>query len=198
MKTPISRKTFLTQLGATAILAPLATKTLATAPKKIRIGMIGCGSVSNMYLPNLSKSPFVELVSTCDIIAERAKNAATKYNIPNHYPHIDQLLAGVPFDLMVNLTNMQEHGRLNKLALEAGKNVWSEKPLANSYQEGRALLDLAKSKNLRIWGAPAVVQSPQFAFMAQAIREGKIGRPSAAHALQIARHGSRTPSSSAC
>src|SRR5678815_1534431 len=95
---------------------------------------------------------------------------------------IDKLLAGVPFDLMVTLTDMQEHGRLNKQALNAGRNVWSEKPMANTYKEGKALLDLAKSKNLRIWGAPAVVNSPQFAFMSKAIREGKLGKVSCAHA----------------
>ena len=54
--------------------------------------------------------------------------------------------------------------------------------MANTYKEGKALLVLAKEKKLRIWGAPAVVNSPQFAFMSQAIREGKLGRVSSAHA----------------
>src|SRR5262245_31626469 len=84
--------------------------------RKIRVGVIGCGSVSRKYLPNLSACPFVELVSTCDKIPERAERAATKFNVPNHYPHIDAMLAGAPFDLMVTLTDMQEHGRLNKIA----------------------------------------------------------------------------------
>ena len=60
-------------------------------------------------------------------------------------PHIDQMLAGAPFDLLVNLTDMQEHGRLNRQALLAGRHVWSEKPMANTYREGRALLELAKA-----------------------------------------------------
>jgi len=77
---------------------------------------------------------------------------------------------------------MQEHGHLNKQALNAGKHVWSEKPMANTYLEGRALLDLAIKKGLRIWGAPAVVNSPQFAFMSKAIQEGKLGNISAGHA----------------
>jgi len=54
--------------------------------------------------------------------------------------------------------------------------------MANTYDEGRALLDLALRKKLRIWGAPAVVNSPQFAFMSKAIQEGKIGKVAAAHA----------------
>ncbi len=107
---------------------------------------------------------------------------AKEFNVPNSFPHIDKLLAGPHFDLMITLTDMQVHGMLNKQALNAGRNVWSEKPMANTYKEGKALLDLAKEKNVRIWGAPAVVNSPQFAFMSKALREGKIGKIAAAHA----------------
>jgi predicted dehydrogenase len=171
-------------LGAFAVLSPLIATAESFFPpeKRIKVAVIGCGSVSNMYLPHLSKSPFVELVSACDIIPERAKAQAEKYKIPNLYPNIEALLAGVPFDLMVTLTDMQEHGQLNKKALLAGRHVWSEKPLANSYKEGKELVELAKQKKLRIWGAPAVVNSPQFAFMAKAITEGKLGKVAAAHA----------------
>ena len=95
----ITRKEFLNRssaLAAASILTPLAlhAKEFGFADKKIKIGVIGCGSVSRMYFPHLSKSPFVELVSACDIRPERAKIAAEKYKIPNHYPHIDQMLAG--------------------------------------------------------------------------------------------------------
>ena len=184
----ISRKEFISQSGAMA--AAMLLPSLAAHAKefghnplnKIKIGLIGCGSVSRMYLPHLTKCPFAEIISVCDIIPEKAKIAAEKFKVPNYYPHIDQLLAGPRFDMMVTLTDMQEHGRLNKLALQAGRHVWSEKPMANTYKEGRELLDLAKSKGLRIWGAPAVVNSPQFAFMAKTIQEGKLGNVSAAHA----------------
>jgi predicted dehydrogenase len=182
----INRKEFLKRSAAAfaswSVLPLLSAAHEMSGEKKIKIGLIGCGSVSNMYLPHLSKSPFVEIVSVCDIIYERAKNQAEKFKVPNHYPHIDRMLAGAAFDLMVNLTDMQEHGRLNRQALLAGKHIWSEKPMANTYREGKELLGLAKEKGLRIWGAPAVVNSPQFAFMSAAIQEGKLGRVSAAHA----------------
>jgi len=181
----ISRYEFLqrtTMAGISMLLTSLQGFALTLSEKKIRVAVIGCGSVSGQYLPHLSKSPYVELVSTCDIIYDRAQQRAKEYNIPNHYPHIDQMLAGAPFDLMVTLTDMQEHGRLNKQALNAGKHVWSEKPMANTYKEGKALLDLAKTKGLRIWGAPAVVNSPQFAFMSKTIQEGTLGKVAAAHA----------------
>ena len=181
----ITRQDFLkttAAAGAACLLTSLQAFASAMPAKKIRIGIIGCGSVSGQYLPHLSKSSFVEVVSVCDIIYDRAKNRASEFKVPNSYPSIDKMLAGVPFDLFVNLTDMQEHERLNRMALDGGKHVWSEKPMANSYKAGRELLDMAKGKGLRIWGAPAVVNSPQFAFMSKAIREGKVGKVSSAHA----------------
>ncbi len=150
--------------------------------KKIKVGVIGCGSVSRSYLPNLIASPFVELVSCCDIIYDRAKRTAVKHHVPHHYPHIDEMLAGAGFDLLVNLTDMQEHYRLNKQAIQAGKHVWSEKPMAGNYEEGKRLLELANKQSVCIWAAPTVVTSPQFAFMARTIASGVLGRISAAHA----------------
>ncbi len=182
----MTRQEFLhkTALAAAAMLVAPLESWAKTEGRKIRIAIIGCGSVSTQYLPHLTKfaTGHAEIVSVCDIVYQRAVDAAKKYGIPNSYPHIDQLLAGAPFDLMLTLTDMQEHGRLNRQAILAGKNVWSEKPLANSYKEGKALLDLARSKGLRLWGAPAVVNSPQFAFMSKTLQEGKLGRVAAAHA----------------
>jgi predicted dehydrogenase len=181
----ISRKTFLAQSSAVAagvLLSPLTSFENKPADKKIRVAVIGCGSVSNRYLPHLKDCPYVELVSTCDIKPDRAIKQAQAFNVPNNYPHISKMLAGAEFDLMVNLTDMQQHEHLNREAIMAGKHVWSEKPMANSYKAGRELLDLAKSKGLRMWGAPAVVNSPQFAFMAETINSGKLGSLAAAHA----------------
>ena len=184
MEKAISRQEFLqrTAMAGVGLLLSSLIGFAESRRQKIKVGVIGCGSVSTQYLPHLSKSSAVELVSTCDIIYERAVKRASEYGIAHHYPHIDQMLSGAPFDMLVNLTDMQEHGQLNRQALQAGRHVWSEKPMANTYKEGKALLELAGEKKLRIWGAPAVVNSPQFAFMSQAIQEGRLGRVSAAHA----------------
>jgi predicted dehydrogenase len=181
----MNRKEFLTttaMASATVLLSSLESWALTTPDKKLRVALIGCGSVSNRYLPQLLSSKLIEVVSLCDIKYERAEAQNKLYNVnAATYPHIDKMLAGVPFDMMVTTTDMQVHGELNKKALLAGKHVWSEKPMANTYAEGKALLDLAKSKKLRLWGAPAVVDSPQFAFMSKAIQEGKLGKISSAH-----------------
>jgi predicted dehydrogenase len=180
--TKIDRRTFLVGAAGAAVAAAVRPSSAQEQTKRIRVGVIGCGSVSGKYLPHLSKSPWVELVSTCDIIPERARSRAEEFKVPNHYPHIDNMLAGPPFDLLVDLTDMQEHEHLNREALEAGRHVWSEKPMANSLAAGQALLESARKRGLKIWGAPTVVNSPQFAFMARAVAAGKLGRVSAAHA----------------
>lgn len=185
MAETISREKFLqtTALAGAALLVSSLEGWASTRPdKKLRVAVIGCGSVSNRYLPQLLSSKMIEVVSLCDIKPERAvaQNKEYKVNAAT-YGHIDEMLRGVPFDMMVTLTDMQVHGELNKKALLAGKHVWSEKPMANTYAEGKALLDLARSKKLRIWGAPAVVNSPQFVYMSKMIQEGKLGRIAAAH-----------------
>ena len=185
MDKTISREKFLhytATAGAAVLLSSLETFALEQLQKKMRIAIIGCGSVSNRYIPHLQTSSLIEIVSLCDIKYERAVAQNKQYNVHAlTYPTIDAMLKGVPFDMMITLTDMQIHGELNKKALLAGKHVWSEKPMANTYAEGEALLDLAKSKRLRIWGAPAVVNSPQFVFMNKCIQEGKLGRVASAH-----------------
>jgi predicted dehydrogenase len=176
------------QFGKTALAAASAFSVVSTvfagqdAPKRIKVGVIGCGSVSGSYLPVLANSPYVELVSTCDIKPDRARDQAERFQVPNHYPNIDSMLEGAPFEFLVDLTDMQAHEKINRRSLEAGKHVWSEKPIANSLEAGQELLRLAVHKKLRLWGAPITVQSPQFAFMAKTLAAGKLGRVAAAHA----------------
>jgi predicted dehydrogenase len=179
----ITRRDFTrtTLLAGAALASGAVTSIAADAVKRIRTGVIGCGSVSHSYLPVLTKSPFVEVVSLCDIKPERARKQAEKFKIASHYPNIDAMLAGVPFEFLVDLTDMQEHEKINRRGLEAGKHVWSEKPIANTLGAGQKLLQLARKKNLRLWGAPITVQSPQFAFMAKQLAAGKLGRVAAAH-----------------
>lgn len=168
--------------GAALVSGPTAALTADAATKRIRTGVIGCGSVSHQYLPQLTASRFVEVVSLCDIRYERAQKQGEKFKVRKTYPNIDAMLAGEPFEFLIDLTDMQQHEGINRRALQAGKHVWSEKPIANSLAAGQELLRTAREKNARLWGAPITVQSPHFAFMARQIQSGKLGRIAAAHA----------------
>jgi predicted dehydrogenase len=128
-RVPCDRREFGKQAIAAGAVLSVASAAQSFAaegpPKRIRAGVIGCGSVSHSYLPVLAKCPFVQLVSTCDIRPERAKKQAERFRVPHHYPHIDAMLTGEPFDFLIDLTDMQEHEKVNRRALEAGKHVWS-------------------------------------------------------------------------
>jgi predicted dehydrogenase len=182
----INRRTFTRQTAlagaAVALGGSLLQAGSAEEQKRVRVGIIGCGSVSRMYLPSLTQCPFAEVVSLCDIRPERAEQRGEQFKIANRYPSIDAMLAGVPFEFLVDLTDMQEHEKLNRRALAAGKHVWSEKPIANSLAAGQGLLALALKNKLRLWGAPIPVQSPQFAHMARKLASGALGLLAAAHA----------------
>ena len=91
----MNRKQFIEKTALASVglaLSPAITNAkVVNETRKIKVAIIGCGSVSTQYLPHISKSPYVELVSTCDIIPERAKLAAEQYKIPNHFNHIGHL-----------------------------------------------------------------------------------------------------------
>src|SRR6476661_7574390 len=138
MNENISRQKFLqmTSMAGAAVLLSSLEGFAKTKSEKLRLAIIGCGSVSNRYIPHLQTSPLIEIVSLCDIKYERAVGQNKQYNVnAATYPNIDAMLKGVPFDMMVTTTDMQAHGMLNKKALMAGRNVWSEKPMANTYDE---------------------------------------------------------------
>ena len=111
----MNRKEFF-KVSAAASLASLLSPLSAYAEKfesegkKVKVAVIGCGSVSTQYFPHISKCPYVEIVACCDIKPDRAQKAAKQYNIPKWYKYIDDMLSGSKFDLMLTLTDMQVHG----------------------------------------------------------------------------------------
>src|SRR4051812_9865795 len=105
---PINRRNFIKETTVASAFMGLSPGLLASANaddnpnppgdgKKIKVGLIGCGSVSGAYLPNLTSKPFIEVVSLCDLIIERAQKRAERFKVPNIYPNIDAMLAGAPF-----------------------------------------------------------------------------------------------------
>src|ERR1700750_1652727 len=103
MNENISRAQFLKKsamAGAALLVSSLETWALAT-DKKLKVAIIGCGSVSNRYLPQLLSSQLIEVVSLCDIKYDRAVNQNKEYKVnAQTYPNIEALLKGVPFDMM--------------------------------------------------------------------------------------------------
>ncbi|MDR1734194.1 MAG: Gfo/Idh/MocA family oxidoreductase [Oscillospiraceae bacterium] len=123
--------------------------------RNIRIGFVGVGNISGIYLENITKNfKEIEIIGVCDLVREKAERAVKQYNIPKLYNDMYELFADPEVDIVLNITRPYEHYEVSKAALEAGKPVYSEKPLAATLEEGKALLELAKEKGLALGGAP--------------------------------------------
>ena len=147
----------------------------------MRIGMVGCGYVADMYLALLANHPILELGGITDRDGDRARRVADTHKA-RVYDSTRALLDDPEVKIVVNLTNPREHAGVSRLALEAGKHVYSEKPLATDWDEAVALVELAESKGLQLVSAPCTVLGEAAQTAWKAVREGRIGKPLLAYA----------------
>lgn len=115
--------------------------------KKLKVAIIGCGGIANgKHMPSLSKLNTVELAAFCDIIEERAVEAAKKYGVEGArvYSDYKELLKDESIDVVHVCTPNRSHSFITVDALEAGKHVLCEKPMAKSAAEARKMLEAAK------------------------------------------------------
>jgi predicted dehydrogenase len=156
--------------------------------KTMKIGFVGCGAISGIYLENITKVfKEIEIIGVCDLIRERAENAVKKYNIPKLYNDMYELFSDPEVDIVLNITRPNEHFEVTMEALKAGKHVYSEKPLAASLDEGKQILSLAKEKGLRVGGAPDTFLGAGIQTCRKLIDEGAIGTPIGGAGFMICR-----------
>ena len=153
-----------------------------------RIGIVGVGSISGIYLENITnKFQNIEIIGVCDLIRERAERAVEKYNIPKLYETMHDMFADPDVDLVLNITRPYEHFEVSKAALLAGKPVYSEKPLGATWEEGLELVRLAEEKGLWIGGAPDTYMGAGIQTCRRLIDDGFIGTPIGSAAYMIGR-----------
>lgn len=115
--------------------------------KLYRIGIIGCGGIANgKHLPSLSRLKNVELVAFCDIVVERAEEAARKYGIEDAkvYSDYTELLQDQSIDIIHVLTPNDSHAEISIASLEAGKHVMCEKPMAKTAADAKKMMETAE------------------------------------------------------
>jgi predicted dehydrogenase len=132
----------------------------------------------------------IEIVACADLIRERAEAKAKENNIPKAY-NVEELLADSEVEVVLNLTIPNAHGPVGLAALEAGKSVYNEKPLAITREDARRMLDTAQSKGLRVGCAPDTFMGGGLQTCRKLIDDGWIGRPVAATAFMMS-HGPET------
>jgi predicted dehydrogenase len=151
--------------------------------RKVGLGVVGCGFISGIYLKNL-RGMFhnLDLVGVCDALPEKAEAAAKEYGA-RCFPDVESLLKDDRIELVLNLTRPQEHFSVSLASLQAGKHVYSEKPLAASVPEGRRLLEEASRRALHVGCAPDTVLGAGIQTARQLIDRGEIGKTVGASAF---------------
>ena len=113
----------------------------------VKVGIIGCGGIANgKHMPSLSKIQNVQMVAFCDIVREKAEKAAADYGVEGAKVYTDykELLKDKEIEVVHVCTPNRSHSFITVDALEAGKHVMCEKPMAKTYAEAKLMLEAAQ------------------------------------------------------
>jgi predicted dehydrogenase len=144
---------------------------------KIKLALLGCGDVAQRdYLPEFHRlANRAEIVAVCGRTEERVHNVSAQYNIPNRYTDYHKMLAETDADAVINLTPIQLHTETTLAALEAGKHVYTEKPVASTVLDAKRIQTTAQRFNRKLVCAPCVMLFPQVRYAQSLLAAGEIG-----------------------
>ena len=152
----------------------------------VKVGLVGCGNISSIYFQNCQSFPILDLVACADLIPERAQARAQEFGVEAR--SVEAILADPDIEIVLNLTIPKAHAEVALRALEAGKSAYNEKPLAITREDGRRMLDLARSRGVRVGCAPDTFLGAGIQTCRKLIDDGWIGEPVAATAFMTC-HG---------
>ena len=140
----------------------------------MNIAIVGCGYVADYYIATLRFHPELKLLGVMDRDAERAALFSRLQKVPA-YPTLDAVLGDPKVEMVLNLTNPGAHYEISKVALLAGKHVYSEKPLAMQMDQATELVELAEARNLQLASAPCSLLGETAQTLWKLLREGTMG-----------------------
>lgn len=152
----------------------------------LRVGVVGLGNISSIYLKNLTAYRSTELVALADLDRTRAESASAEYSIPLVLSP-EELIAHPDVDLVLNLTIPKAHGPIALASIQNGKHVYNEKPLTTDVASAQELVAQAKAKGVRVGCAPDTFLGAGLQTARKAIDAGAIGEPIAAQAAMLSR-----------
>ncbi len=145
--------------------------------RQFQIGILGCGVISNTYISDIRDFyKDLHIAAVADIVPEAARAQAEKYGIEKCLTP-DELLSDDSLDIIVNLTPPSFHPAVNRQIIEAGKNLFCEKPFAPTLKEAKEVLDLADEKGVMAACAPDTFLSSGLQSMRFYLDSGMIGKP---------------------
>jgi predicted dehydrogenase len=144
--------------------------------QKLNVAVIGAGAISGAYLSMARNFPVIQVAAISDIDMERARAKGAEFGV-GRVLTVEEILGDDSIDIILNLTVPKAHAEISLRALEAGKHVFSEKPLGISVDEGRRIMELADAKSLRVGCAPDTFMGSGIQTARRLIGRGDIGRP---------------------
>ena len=156
-----------------------------SAPQ-VKVGVVGCGNISGAYFKAGRRFEILDITACADLAREKAEARAAEFGVPTVCT-VDEMLADPEIEIILNLTIPKAHGAVALAALDAGKSVYNEKPLAVTRKEGQRMLAVAREKGLRVGSAPDTFLGAAFQTCRKLIDEGAIGRPIAVTAFMLSR-----------
>ena len=149
------------------------------SPLPVKLGILGAGVISGIYIENARKLSALDLVAVADVNPTAARYRADQYGVPRALSP-EELLADPEVEIVINLTPNRLHADVSTQILEAGKHVYSEKPLAVYRDDALKLLERAGQLGRRVGNAPDTFFGGAWQTARRAIDDGLIGRPFAA------------------
>ncbi len=146
--------------------------------RTVRIGIIGCGGIANgKHMPSLQKLKNVEMVAFCDIVEAKAQKAALKFGTPDAKVYTDykQLLEDETIEVVHVLTPNRSHSFITVDALEAGKHVMCEKPMAINSEEAKKMLDAAERTGKKLSIGYQTRNRPDAVYLKKLVQDGTFG-----------------------
>ena len=160
--------------------------------ERLRIGIVGCGGIANgKHLPSLKAINRADIVAFCDLIPERAEKACAEYGAEGAKTYTDyhRLLEDKSIDVVYVLTPNRMHAQVSIDALNAGKHVMCEKPMAKTAADARAMVEAAKKSGKKLTIGYQHRHKPEARYLKSVIERGDLGDIYYAHAYAIRRRG---------
>jgi predicted dehydrogenase len=139
----------------------------------MRVGIIGCGNISDVYATNSRLFKDIDIVACADVSPQAADRVATKFALRKM--SVDDLLSANDIDIVLNLTIPTAHAEVSRAALAAGKHVYTEKPLATTLEDGVAIVETAERNRLRVGSAPDTFLGAGLQSAKKKIDQGEVG-----------------------
>jgi predicted dehydrogenase len=153
----------------------------------VKVGLVGCGFISGIYLENSKIFNSFNVVALADLISERSEGRAKEFDIPK-VCSTQEIMDDPEIELVLNLTTPDAHYSVAKQAIEVGKSVYNEKPLAIELSEGKELVDRAREMGVLVGGAPDTFLGGGIQTCRKLIDDGWIGEAIAFNSF-LTNHG---------